>query len=266
MKISIVTISYNQKRFLERAILSVLNQDYKDIEYIVVDAGSTDGSIDIINSYKNKISNIIIEPDNGPADGLNKGFSLATGEIYAFLNADDILLESAVSRAMEILEANHSIDVLYGNSLVIDENDKILRRSYSDSFSLFRRAYRGCVIMQPSTFFRSCKYIEAGGFNVDNKSNWDGELFNDMALCGAVFYKVKHMLSGYRLHSESITSSQRLHFLLEEHYKKMFSKIMGRQENKLDILMVYFMRILKHFLNLAGLKERIMHGRIYGRR
>jgi len=90
MRVSIVTISYNQARFLEQAIRSVINQDYPDIEYIVVDPGSTDGSRGIIEKYQNRIDKIIFDPDEGPADGLNKGFAHATGDIFGFINADII--------------------------------------------------------------------------------------------------------------------------------------------------------------------------------
>ena len=84
MKFSIVTISYNQAQFLEQAIRSVIEQDYPDVEYIVVDPGSTDGSREIIERYRDRIDRIIFEPDKGPADGLNKGFAQATGDVFGF--------------------------------------------------------------------------------------------------------------------------------------------------------------------------------------
>ena len=89
MKISVVTISYNQACYLEQTIISVLNQDYENVEYIVVDPGSTDGSRDIIEKYRNRIQHIIYERDVGPADGLNKGFAVATGDVFYFINSDD---------------------------------------------------------------------------------------------------------------------------------------------------------------------------------
>src|SRR6202171_6644991 len=95
-RVSIVTISFNQAPFLERAIRSVVEQDYPDIEYIVVDPGSTDGSRDIIERYRSRISQVIYEPDHGPADGLNKGFASATGDIFGSINADDAFLPGAV--------------------------------------------------------------------------------------------------------------------------------------------------------------------------
>ena len=90
MKLSIVTISFNQAKFLERAIRSVLDQSYPELEYIMVDVGSTDGSLDIIERYRSKIARIITEPDKGSADDLKKRFNLACGEIFGFLNSDDL--------------------------------------------------------------------------------------------------------------------------------------------------------------------------------
>ena len=95
MRVSIVTISFNQAEFLERAIRSVIEQDYPDVEYIVVDPGSTDGSREIIEKYRSRISKVILEPDTGPANGLNKGFAAATGEIFGYINADDAFLPKA---------------------------------------------------------------------------------------------------------------------------------------------------------------------------
>ena len=92
MRISIVTLSYNQRTFLREAIDSVLQQDHPDLEYIVVDPGSTDGSREFIRSYGEQVAQVVFEPDQGAADGLNKGFSRATGEVFGFLNADDYLL------------------------------------------------------------------------------------------------------------------------------------------------------------------------------
>ena len=109
MKISVITISYNQSQFLERAILSVLNQEYENLEYIIVDPGSTDGSRDIIAKYKSSFSHIVFEPDQGAADGLNKGFSLASGDIFGFLNSDDMLLPRSLSEVSNFFQEHLDI-------------------------------------------------------------------------------------------------------------------------------------------------------------
>src|SRR5437773_10138654 len=98
MKFSIVTISYNQARFLEQAICSVLDQDYEDVEYIVADPGSTAGSREIIDRYRSRIAAVVFEPDAGPGDALNKGFAQASGEIYGSLNADDQDLPATLTK------------------------------------------------------------------------------------------------------------------------------------------------------------------------
>src|ERR1700761_7428026 len=113
MKVSIVTISFNQGAFLESAIRSVLEQDYGDIEYIVVDPGSTDGSREILERYRDRITKLILDPDDGPADGLNHGLAAATGEIFAYINADDMLLPGAVREAIGAFAKYPGADVIY---------------------------------------------------------------------------------------------------------------------------------------------------------
>src|SRR5438309_8212474 len=105
MKVSIATICLNQREFVSQAIESVLSQDHPNIEYIVVDAGSTDGSRSIIERYSDQIAHVVFEPDFGPADGLNKALRLATGDIWACVNADDVLLPLAASSACACFES-----------------------------------------------------------------------------------------------------------------------------------------------------------------
>lgn len=120
MRISIVTISYNQGRFLERAIRSVLGQDHDDVEHIIVDPGSTDGSRDIIEKYREDLAAVIFESDEGPADGLRKGFATATGDVFGQLNADDCYLPGALRRVAREFEASPDIGVVYGHGIIAD--------------------------------------------------------------------------------------------------------------------------------------------------
>jgi glycosyltransferase involved in cell wall biosynthesis len=207
MKFSIVTISFNQARFLEQAILSIISQDYPNIQYIVVDPGSTDGSRDIIEKYHNHIDKIIFEPDNGPADGLNKGFRAATGQIYGFLNSDDFLLSSAISTVAKVFEKRLDIDVLSGHGLIVDEDNKIKKKIYSHRFSPVAYVNGACVLVQQSTFFKENIFWGAGGFNCNNRVSWDGELWLDIALNGGKFTRINRFLSAFRLYSDSISGS-----------------------------------------------------------
>jgi glycosyltransferase involved in cell wall biosynthesis len=263
-KVSIVTISFNQREFLERAVRSVVEQNYADIEYIVVDPGSTDGSRDIIERYRSRVSRVIYEPDRGPADGLNKGFACATGDIFAFLNSDDVLLPGAIPSAVAFLNSN-DVDVVSAHATVIDAEDRHLRMAYSEPFSLKMFAYGACVLVQPSTFFRREVFERVKGFNLENTATWDGELWVDMALSGARFALADNVWSGYRLHSQSITSSKKLRQQQQDDLQRMFRKILGRDSSPADRLVAQACRVRKHLRSPRALYERLVRGPIFGR-
>lgn len=264
MKFSIVTISFNQARFVEQAICSVLNQDYPEIEYIVVDPGSTDGSREIIERYSDRIDKIIFEPDEGPADGLNKGFARASGDVFGFLNSDDMLESGALSGAARYFEIHTDVDVVSGHSWIIDAEGRKMRRFYSDKFSLRMAAYGACILVQQSTFFRSEIFRRVGGFNVDNRLAWDGELYVDMALAGARFALVSEFWSRFRVHEEGITGSGKLRPFHQSHRERMFSKIMGRKPNRWDYLLATGAPYMRKVFNFSDTVERLVHGPVAG--
>ena len=263
MKISVVTISYNQAAYLRQCMDSVLSQNYPDIEYIVVDPGSTDGSREIIESYGDRVINIF-EPDNGPADGLNKGFKRASGDIYFYLNSDDTINPGALMEAAETFRKNSLVDVLYGDCYIIDGAGCQLRKCYSDRFSLAAAAYRAAVVIQPSTFFRASAFLAVGGFNQDNRSNWDGELFIDFAIKGLRLLRVDYFFSNYRVHAQGITGSGRLAAIHREYGNRMFEKIKGRKVRKFDIFVALAFRLKKHLAHPQSMLERIKFGPIFG--
>lgn len=217
LKLSIVTISFNQANYLVKTIESILQQDYPSIEYIVVDPGSTDGSRDTIERYRDRISKIVYEPDRGPAEGLNHGFAHATGDVFAYLNADDVLLPGAVSSAMKAFE-DASLAVVYGDGYFIDAEGKIVRRCFSNNYSVRRYALGGAIIMQQSSFWRADWHRRIGGFNLENRTWWDGEFFFRIALAGGRLRHVRQYWSYFRIHGESITGSGRTNdkFVLHE--------------------------------------------------
>lgn len=264
MRVSIVTISFNQREFLQRTMASVLEQDYPDIQYIVADPGSTDGSRELIEAMGDKVIRVF-EKDQGPADGLNKGFALADGQIYAYLNSDDILYPGAVRKAVEYLRAHPDVAAVSGHAEIIDAQDRILRRSYSMPFNLVRYAYGACIVNQPSTFFRAEAFHRAGGFNMANRSNWDGELWVDMARSGSRFAVLNEVLSGYRVHGDSITGSAKLHQTICEYQRRIFQKIMGRPQNSVDRLLSLFYRVWRFAEDPRTVCERLFRGPIYGR-
>jgi len=222
MKISIVTISFNQAEYIERTIKSVIEQDYENKEYIIVDPGSTDGSREIIEKYRNHIDTIIFEKDNGPADGLNKGFSRASGDIWCYLNADDVLFPGTLNKANNCFEKYPEKDVISAHGYVLDEEDNLLHRIFSHPFSLTAYAAWCCFMIQPSTFFKP-----VGGFNASNRICWDSELMVDYALAGANFKIVRDYWSGCRVYPDSITGSGKYRIELRKEHDRIRQKIVN---------------------------------------
>lgn len=260
-----MTISYNQGAFLKQCIESVLGQEYDDLEYIIVDAGSTDGSREIIAKYVDRLSGTVLEPDDGPADGLRKGFLSATGAVFGFLNADDLLLPGALRQVGSFFASHPSVDVMSGHCHIIDASDRVLRTSYSDRFTLRRYAYGAAVLMQPSTFFRAGAFERSGGFNTTNRTNWDGELFVAMAESGARFELCSTVLSAYRVHASSITGAAALDAEIKSYNRRMFRHIIGRDMGPGDSVVALALRCLKHLSSPRSTYQRLRYGRIYGR-
>jgi glycosyltransferase involved in cell wall biosynthesis len=248
-RVSIVTISFNQGRFLERAIRSVVDQDYPHIEYIVVDPGSTDDSRSIIERYRSRISKVILEPDTGPANGLNKGFAAATGDIYAYINADDAFLPGAIAKAVAAFRARPDTDVIYGHSYIIDGDGKVVRRSRSVPFDLRRFAYGGVVVMQQSTLFRRRPFEAVGGFNENNRITWDAELLVDFARIGSRFATVDEYWSVFAIYPGSITFSVKRNQLFQSNHARMFRAITGREYERTNKVLFSLARVEKWLRN-----------------
>jgi glycosyltransferase involved in cell wall biosynthesis len=245
MRISIVTISYNQAPFLERCLRSVLDQGFAELEYIVVDPGSSDGSREIIERYRSQIDSIILEPDSGPAQGLNRGFDAATGEIFGYLNADDILLPGALNRVAAWFREEPRADVIYGNALLVDEEERVLRRMLSTRWSHLAYVYGSCNVAQQATFMRSSAFRAVHGFNEANRTCWDGELLVEMSLNRARFSRRQDTIGGFRLHRNSITGSGRLREAIGSDGRRIFRRVMGRPHVALDGAIASAMRIWK---------------------
>lgn len=244
-KVSIVTICFNQAPFLERALRSVLDQDYPNLEYVVVDPGSTDGSREILDCYRDRIDALILDPDDGPPDGLNKGFAATTGEILGYLNADDAFLPGTVAEAVDALTACPDWDAVTGNGYMVDREGHVTREFRSTGFSLWGQAYGNVVIMQQATFFRRAAFAATDGFNPDNRTSWDIELLLDMALAGKRIGRVANHWGVFRIHGDSITGSQTLAATSRLNWDRMFEKIMGRPKRPADKLLRPVARLLK---------------------
>jgi glycosyltransferase involved in cell wall biosynthesis len=261
MKFSIVTVSFNQRQYLEEALTSVLAQDYPAIEYIVVDPGSTDGSRELIEGFRPRLAGTIFEPDQGAADGLNKGFQQASGDIFGFLNSDDALLPGAMKSVSRVFEQNPDCDIVMGNGFIVDAHGKRIRRIRAAGFTLDRYFYGGATWLQQSTFFRRAAFERVGGFNVNNRSCWDGELLVDMVRQGAKVKYVNQDLAIFRIHAQSITGSRRHSEMMKADADRMFSLSRGRRWTALDTLRVYLIRV-ERILTHPGAVESAIRARV----
>jgi glycosyltransferase involved in cell wall biosynthesis len=234
MKVSIVTISFNQGRFLSRAMTSVLSQDHRDVEYIVVDPGSTDLSRDIIASHASRLAHVVLEPDSGPADGLNRGFEHATGDVLAYVNADDALLPGAVREAVAYLTANANVDVVYGDGYLVDGDGHVIREIDSSPFNLRRYSHGHVTVLQPATFIRRSAFERVGGFNAENQVSWDGELIVDIALDGGTLRHAQRRWAAWTIHPQTISSSADYLTRWRSEKDRLFQKIHGRPYRNQD--------------------------------
>jgi glycosyltransferase involved in cell wall biosynthesis len=234
MKISIVTVSFNQRKFLKEALDSVLDQRYGDLEYIVVDPGSTDGSRELIESYTDRLSKILMEPDRGAADGLNKGFEFATGEVCGFLNSDDLLMPGSLQMVAEFFERHPECDIAMGNGHKVDGDGNRFANIKARDFTVQRHLYGGTRWLQQSTFFRREAYLRSPRFNIVNRTCWDGEMFLNMLICGAKVGYINSDLAAFRIHGESISGTGRLNDIYRDDLRRMFRQVKGRDWGTLD--------------------------------
>jgi glycosyltransferase involved in cell wall biosynthesis len=159
--VSIITPSYNQAAYLEDTIRSVLSQEGVELEYLIVDGGSTDDSIEIIRRYADSINWWVSEPDEGQAAAINKGFQRAQGEYVAWLNSDDLLLPNSAHQAVQALEDNPADGLVFGDALTIDPNGKALKKLRFDNWGL-RELLAFRIICQPAVFMRRSVLEKAG--------------------------------------------------------------------------------------------------------
>jgi glycosyltransferase involved in cell wall biosynthesis len=208
--VSIVTPSFNQAKYLEETIQSVLNQDYQNLEYIIIDGGSTDGSLDIIQKYSERLSWWISEPDRGQTDAINKGFARANGEILTWLNSDDTYLPGAVSQAVSFLTANPGVGMVYGDANLIDENGEIIGK-FPAKQTDFRRLMRGYVhIPQQASFFRTDLWRQVGPLDPTFFFAMDYDLWVRLAKITSLCYYPR-LWANFRLHggAKSVAADDR---------------------------------------------------------
>lgn len=205
-KVSIVTSSFNQGEFIGRTIESIRTQDYADIEHIVVDGMSSDSTVAVLERYPHL--KVIREPDRGQADAINKGFRVATGDIFAFVNSDDTLAPGAVAAAVAAVDAARGRHIVFGRCRFIDEHDRFLGVEHPSAFESHRRVleiWKGHCLPQPSVFWTRGVWERSGPLNVNEQLMLDYDLFCRFSR-DYDFHHVDRVLSNYRLHTQSKTT------------------------------------------------------------
>jgi glycosyltransferase involved in cell wall biosynthesis len=185
--VTVVTPSYNQAAYLEATIQSVLAQEYPNLEYIIVDGGSQDGSVEIIQKYANHLASWVSEPDHGQADAINKGLRQAKGEIVAWLNSDDLYLPNAIHEGVALLTADSTLGMVYGDAVTIDPQGRPLNKLAFGDWNL-TDLMRFRIICQPAVFMRRRVLEQAGYLEENFHFMLDHQLWLRIAAEGAMRY------------------------------------------------------------------------------
>lgn len=265
---SIITPSYNQGQFIEETIKSVLSQEGDFyLDYIIMDGGSTDNSVEIIKKYEQLLKDgklpvnckgieyrWVSEKDRGQSDAINKGFEIAKGSIFAWLNSDDTYMSSAISKVVDYFNLNFDIGMVYGKTYYIDEKSNVIGKYPTEPFD-YKRLAEITFIAQPSAFFKKEVYFALEGLNLDLHYSMDYDLWIRIAKISKIEY-LPAFLSTYRLQKESKTVSD-IHALKsqEEQLKTAFKHYKWAPPNR---IYGYCYHLVRHKIPDSLLKYKIL--------
>ncbi|MFW6116484.1 MAG: glycosyltransferase family 2 protein [bacterium] len=207
--VSIVTPSFNQRCFVEQTLQSVLEQDYPSTEYIVMDGGSDDGSVEVIQRYASRLAYWRSQPDGGQAAAIAQGFARAQGQIHAYINSDDLYLPGALRAVSDFFRAHPDVELVAGNTLIIDANENILGVRWAVPVTLGELLHEGTPFCQVGCFWRASAARRAGGFDPSFRFCMDYDFFVRLLETGARMAVIDRYLAAYRVHREAKSSTIR---------------------------------------------------------
>lgn len=264
-RVTLVTPSYNQAHFLAETIESVLAQDYPNLEYVVVDDGSTDGSVEIVRRYEDRLAWWTTQPNAGQVAAINRGFARATGDVLGWLNSDDTLLPGSISATVDALEARPDALLAYGDNLLIDESSRELGILPARPFDVVEML-RTCQnhVPQPGSLFWRRALEVAGPLNERGYYYFDFEFVLALGLAGETVRLAKP-LAGYRLHGESKSMSAPLRKAAD--HLRVFEEFFARDNLPADVLAVERESRSRSYLTAAeylyaGLEQRRARARL----
>ena len=219
MKISIITVCFNSSKTIEKTFQSIKNQSYQNLEYLVVDGGSSDDTLKIIKNYSSCISNYISESDKGLYDAMNKGISMATGDIIGILNSDDIFVDNYVLEKVAKFHTKNSIDASVGNITQFNKNDKVVRKYSAKNWSP-NKLKIGFMPAHPAIFFKRDLFENYGKYRLDFVSGADYELIIRFFLRNKITWKYSDITTTAMLIGGISSSGYKSYKLISREIKK----------------------------------------------
>jgi glycosyltransferase involved in cell wall biosynthesis len=258
-RITVITPSYNQAEFLERTIVSILNQGYPNLEFIIIDGGSTDGSVEIIKRYSNQLTYWVSESDRGQSYAINKGLQRATGEWVCWQNSDDIFYPLAFMRMSQSVLQNPTLDLVIGDVNLIDKEDGLIRPQCFVKPTYGALLAEGMVLTNQAAFWRRSLHAEIGFLDESLHYSFDYEWFLRLLNYTSRSHHISQKLGAIRYHDQTKTSLYQTFFLSE--YAKI---IEGRFQPNYIRYLYKLRRFVLTLLNgevhyvFNGLKERLI--------
>lgn len=264
--ITIVTASYNYADYIGEMLDSVVTQEGVKYEHLIYDAGSVDGTLEVIKNYDHV--ELVVEPDKGMSDAINKGFKAAKGKWVMWLNTDDRLKPQALKKFLDFADKHQEEDVIYGAWDFIDGEGKYIRTMSAFPFQKTMLSMLGCYIGSTSCFYRRATTIDEGFFlNERFKYVMDGEYYNRLAHAGKKFKHFRQIIADFRMHGDNLSQKhldnidvdglldQQLQFAESRTIRRAYGKTYFRNDHlncAMDCLFAYFFRILKLLLKLMN--------------
>jgi len=261
-RITVITPSFNQAAYLERTILSIHNQGYPNLEHIIIDGGSTDGSADIIRKYERRLAYWQTAPDGGQSDAINIGASRATGRYMMWINSDDLLLPGALLKLAETVKNGSAAELIYGNQVEVDHEDVVIKRLFTIDFDILDFLYEiNIIVHQQSAMWSTDLFHRVGGLKLFRYA-MDYDLFYRMHASGARFRRIPDFLSAFRVHRQGLTGSGEVARCRSSEVDEPFRSHMGRDRNLWDRTVMKYVYKGKRFFSeprslLAALEHRL---------